>query len=87
MLLPLCKLLPYEWHCTESGADVQQVAQLEAETQQIFQENQQLNKQSSALNHDVCLPYSAHLQKCRSSPCPYCMNMHLSLMLNNPKKP
>ena len=35
---------------------LQEVAQLEAETQQIFQENQQLNKQSNALNQDVSLP-------------------------------
>lgn len=32
---------------------VQAVAQLEAETQQVFQENQQLNKQSNLLNNDV----------------------------------
>ena len=31
----------------------QAVAQLEAETQQVFQENQQLNKQSNLLNTDV----------------------------------
>lgn len=36
---------------------VQAVAQLEAETQQVFQENQQLNKQSNLLNTDVgCCP-------------------------------
>lgn len=35
----------------------QAVAQLEAETQQVFQENQQLNKQSNLLNTDVgCCP-------------------------------
>lgn len=35
----------------------QAVAQLEAETQQVFQENQQLNKQSNLLNNDVgCCP-------------------------------
>ncbi len=31
----------------------QAVSQLEAETQQVFQENQQLNKQSTVLNNDV----------------------------------
>ncbi len=31
----------------------QAVSQLEAETQQVFQENQQLNKQSTLLNNDV----------------------------------
>lgn len=36
---------------------VQAVAQLEAETQQVFQENQQLNKQSNLLDNDVgCCP-------------------------------
>lgn len=38
---------------------MQAVAQLEAETQQVFQENQQLNKQSNLLNSDV---------GCRSEP-------------------
>ena len=31
----------------------QAVSQLEAETQQVYQENQQLNKQSTLLNNDV----------------------------------
>lgn len=33
----------------------QAVFQLEAETQQVFQENQQLNKQSTLLNNDVSM--------------------------------
>ena len=35
------------------------MAQLEADTQQVFQENQQLNKQSNLLNNDVG-PFSVH---------------------------
>ena len=35
------------------ASSLQAVAQLEADTQQVFQENQQLNKQSNLLNNDV----------------------------------
>lgn len=43
-------------HCntqTTLSVAAQAVAQLEAETQQVFHENQQLNKQSNLLNTDV----------------------------------
>ena len=34
---------------------MQEVAQVEAEAQEIYAENQQLNKQQSALNAEVCI--------------------------------
>ena len=42
--------------CTAAPAPLQEVAQLEAETQEIYLENQQLNKQQTALNAEASLP-------------------------------
>ena len=64
LMMECCKVhitLIALFHCSGIGSPpvalhclcLQEVAQLEAETQQIFQENQQLNKQSNALNQDV----------------------------------
>ena len=47
------------WLCidlrTAAPAPLQEVAQLEAETQEIYLENQQLNKQQTALNAEASL--------------------------------